>query len=51
MDTHKKQHKVALHYPCQEEIVEFAINNTVRDIKKMVNKIKKTSSGKDRILL
>jgi len=26
MDTHKKQHKVALHYPCQEEIVEFTIN-------------------------
>ncbi len=38
MDTHKKQHKIALHYPCQEEIVEFTINNTVRDIKKMVKK-------------
>ena len=23
MDTHKKQHKIALHYPYQEEIVEF----------------------------
>ena len=46
MDTHKKQHKIALHYPCQEEIVEFAINNTVRDIKKMVNKIKKQAPGK-----
>ena len=45
MDTHKKQHKIALHYPCQEEIVEFTINNTVRDIKKMVNKIKKQASG------
>jgi hypothetical protein len=28
MDTHKKQHKIALHYPCQEEVVEFTINNT-----------------------
>jgi len=37
MDTHKKQHKIALHYPCREEIVEFTINNTVRDIRKMVN--------------
>jgi transposase len=46
MDTHKKQHKIALHYPCQEEIVEFTINNTVRDIKKMVNKIKKHAPGK-----
>ncbi len=46
MDTHKKQHKIALHYPCREEIVEFAINNTVRDIKKMVNKVKKQAPGK-----
>jgi len=46
MDTHKKQHKIALHYPCQEEIIEFTVNNTVRDIKKMVNKIKKHAPGK-----
>ena len=46
MDTHKKQHKIALHYPCQKEIVEFTVNNTVRDIKKMVNKIKKQAPGK-----
>jgi transposase len=45
MDTHKKQHKIALHYPCQEEIVEFTINNTTRDIKKMVNKITKHAPG------
>jgi len=45
MDTHKKQHKIALHYPRQEEIVEFTVNNTVGDIKKMVNKIKKQSTG------
>lgn len=41
MDTHKKQHKIALHYPGCEEIVEFTINNTAGDIKKMVRKIKK----------
>jgi transposase len=46
MDTHKKQHKIALHYSCREEIVEFTINNTVRDIKKMVNKVKKQAPGK-----
>ena len=41
MDTHKKEHKVALHYPCHEEIVRFTVKNNARDIKKMVNKIKK----------
>ena len=41
MDTHKKEHKVALHYPGNEQIVQFVIKNTARDIKKMVNKIKK----------
>jgi transposase len=41
MDTHKKQHKVALHYPGHEQIVEFAVKNTAGEIKKMVNKIKK----------
>jgi len=48
MDTHKKQHKIALHYPRQEEIVEFTINNTVRDIKKMVNRIKRQAPGQVR---
>lgn len=45
MDTHKKQHKIALHYPSQEEIVEFTVNNTVRDIKRMVKKIIKQAPG------
>lgn len=45
MDTHKKEHKVALHYPCHEEIVRFVVKNDVRDIKKMVNKIKKQASA------
>ena len=45
MDTHKKQHAIALHHPGQEEVVEFTINNTIRDIKKMVKKIAKQAPG------
>ena len=41
MDTHKKDHKVALHYPGHEEIFRFVVKNNARDIKRMVNKIKK----------
>ncbi len=45
MDTHKKQHNIALHYPAQEEIVEFTVKNTVRDIKKMAKKIRRHAPG------
>lgn len=45
MDTHKKQHKIALHYPEMKEIVEFSVNNTARDIKRMVKKIQKQAKG------
>jgi transposase len=45
MDTHKKQHKIALHYPQNEEILEFTFKNTVSDIRKMVKKIKKQAPG------
>ena len=41
MDTHKKEHCVALHYPGDEQIVQFSVKNTAREVKKMVNKIKK----------
>ena len=41
MDTHKKQHKVALHYRGDEHIVQFTVKNNAPDIKKMVNKVKK----------
>lgn len=41
MDTHKKDHKIALHYPNDEQIFQFVIKNTAADIKKMVSKIKK----------
>ncbi|MFQ6009265.1 MAG: IS110 family transposase [Candidatus Zixiibacteriota bacterium] len=45
MDTHKKEHNVALHYPAQEEIVRFTVRNTARDIAKMVKKIAKEAPG------
>jgi transposase len=45
MDTHKKHHKIALQYPNQEELVEFTVENNLRDIKKMVNKIKRQAPG------
>jgi len=34
MDTHKKQHEVAVHYPGDEQIVQFSVKNNARDIKK-----------------
>jgi len=45
MDAHKKQHRIAMHYPFQEDIIEFTINNAARDIKKMVSKIKRHAPG------
>jgi transposase len=45
MDTHKKEHHVALHYPGQEEIVRFAIKNTAREITKMTQKVIKQAPG------
>lgn len=41
MDTHKKEHKVVLHYPGDEQIIQFVVKNNAADIKKMVNKIKR----------
>jgi len=45
MDTHKRDHKVALHYPGDEQIVQFVVKNTTGDIRKMVKKIKKQAPG------
>ncbi|MFH1719495.1 MAG: IS110 family transposase, partial [Planctomycetota bacterium] len=45
MDTHKKEHTVALHYPEQEEIVRFTVRNTAREITKMTKKIIKQAPG------
>ena len=40
MDTHKKQHNVAVHYPDDEQVVQFSVKNNARDIQKMVKKSK-----------
>ena len=45
MDTHKKEHTVALHYPGQEEIVRFTVRNTAREITKMTKKVIKQAPG------
>lgn len=43
MDTHKKQHKLAIILPQSDEIIEMVIANTTREIGKMVKKLKKLS--------
>jgi transposase len=48
MDTHKKEHKVALHYPQQQEIISFTVKNNSPEISKMVRKIAKKASGQVR---
>ncbi|RKY25441.1 MAG: hypothetical protein DRP62_01240, partial [Planctomycetota bacterium] len=45
MDTHKKEHNVALHYPGQEEIVRFTVRNTAKEIAKMTKKVIKQAHG------
>jgi transposase len=45
MDTHKKEHTVALLYPNNEEVIEFSVKNKPAEIRKMVVKVKKNASG------
>jgi transposase len=45
MDTHKKEHKIALHYPGQEESVSLMAKNTSSEISKMVRKILRKAPG------
>jgi len=45
MDTQKKQHKVAFILPGSDEIIEMVVANTIREVSRMVRKIKKLSSG------
>ncbi len=45
MDTHKKQHRVAVVYPDSGEMQEFTVKNTAKDIAKMVRQIKKRAGG------
>jgi len=46
MDTHKKQHRVALVYPNNEEILEFSVKNAPAELRKMVRGIKRNAPGK-----
>jgi len=48
MDTHKKEHRVALVYPNDEQIIEFSVKNTPTEIRKMVRRIKRNAPGKVR---
>ena len=52
MDTHKKEHKIALHYPGQEEIVSLTVKNTSseisNEISKMVKRILRKAPGEVR---
>ena len=45
MDTHKKQHRVALVYPNNALSTEFSVKNTPAEIRKMVRRIKKNAPG------
>ena len=45
MDTHKKLHNVAVHYPGEEQILRFTVASNTREIRKMVRKITKRAGG------
>jgi transposase len=45
MDTHKKEHRVAVLFPGQEELLEMTVPNRAGDIRKAVQKIQKQSTG------
>ncbi len=45
MDVHKKQHQIAYHHPQTGKLIEFTINNTAKDVKKMVKKTLKQAPG------
>lgn len=45
MDTHKKQHTVAVVYPNSGEVKQFTVDTTAKDIAKMVRQIKKQAGG------
>ena len=45
MDTHKKDHTLAIQYPCSPEIVQCRIANTQREIERMVKRIARKAPG------
>jgi len=48
MDTHKKEHSVAVAKPDTGELVVFTVRNTTKDIGKMVKKIQRQAPGEVR---
>jgi transposase len=48
MDTHKKEHKVAILYPRHPEVVDMTVKNTSAEITKMVKKIQQKAPGEVR---
>ena len=45
MDTHKKEHTVAVVYADTGELEVFTVRNTVKDIRKMVRKVQRQAPG------
>jgi transposase len=48
MDTHKREHVVAVVYPDTGEIETFRVRNTVKDVTKMVQRIQRQAPGEVR---
>jgi transposase len=48
MDTHKKAHTVAVHFPGQEEIVQLTVRNAPSEITKLVKRVLKEAAGEVR---
>ena len=48
MDTHKKEHTVAVNYPGHEEIARFTVRNTPAEIRKLVTRVGKQAPGEVR---
>jgi len=48
MDTHKKEHVVALAYPDTGEIEVFRVRNSLREITKMVHRLQRRAPGEVR---
>jgi transposase len=45
MDTHKKQHSVAVMYPGTSLPQQFTVNNSIKDMARMIKKIKQHAAG------
>jgi len=48
LDSHKKQHSVAVFYPHTGELAEWTVRNTQKDVVQMVKKIKRQVPGEVR---